>query len=272
MERFLDLPFFKILRNGVSTFNAVATVCTALTVAGTAVFYFVSHLSADGIAAMVALAPAGLAVVVSGTLSVAAQKLPTAEYRIEHLSGTLIVRPVDGHHSYTNERVQTVRPLRNDTRLVELRSYVTGRSQGETRVESMFPDQVLFDGRVAEDDGRYRRWIYLGAPRGRGDAVQVGVRQTFDDAAAAMLPFYREGGGTHRVKDMTVTVRFSHDEDPDVEGLVWNTNSKPGKKAVVGTLEVKRVNNRRDGTVDYIVHIPRPKRYHCYGFRWRWSS
>jgi hypothetical protein len=194
-------------------------------------------------------------------------------YEIARLEGVLFIEASGDHHRYLNTRTQTVRPLRNNVRLIEVRSHWTGSYSRQTyHVQSASREHELFDGTIREEDARVHRWIYLRRPLGkRDDPVKVGVSQEWEDDLEAMRPYYREGGARYKTRDLKVTVRFRAQDAPDesvVEGRIWNT----AKTGITGHVEVQRHYDRPSSCVEYVVIVPKPKRFHSYGLRWTWPD
>ena len=151
-------------------------------------------------------------------------------YEITKLEGVLFAEATGDHHRYSNTRIQTVKTLRNNVRLIEVRSHWTGSYSRQTyNVQSVSREHELFDGLIREEDARVHRWIYLRRPLGKRDgSVIVGVSQEWEDDLEAMRPYYREGGARYKTRDLKVTARFSARDAPDesdVQGCVWNSES-----------------------------------------------
>lgn len=88
-----------------------------------------------------------------------------------------------------------------------------------------------------------------------------------------MHTYYREGGGRYKARNLTVTTRFTVDDDPTtVQGRIWNNDRRSRQRHEVGQLEPERKADPTVGNVDYVVTVRRPKRYHSYGMRWEWST
>jgi hypothetical protein len=137
----------------------------------------------------------------------------------------------------------------------------------------MVDDHEFYIARHPEEDGRTHQWIYLGRPLSKGDEARIGFHQTFEDNLQPMHTYYREGGGRYGSRDLTVTTRFSLDEDPPtVVGFIWNNDRKSRQRHEVGRMAVERRPNSASRTVDYVVSVRRPRPYHSYGVRWQWPT
>ncbi len=194
-------------------------------------------------------------------------------YKITKLEGALFVEAVGDHHHYKNEREQTVKALRNNVRLIEVRSHWTGSYSKQTyKVSSTKREHKLFDGYIREEDARIHRWIYLSRALGKKDeSVTVGVCQEWEDDLEAMHPYYREGGARYKTRDLKITARFRAKDAPresDVEGCVWNT----AKSEVTGQIKVQHHYDPQSQCMEYFVIVPKPKRFHSYGVRWSWPD
>jgi hypothetical protein len=194
-------------------------------------------------------------------------------YAISNLEGVLFIESAGDHHRYSNTRTQVVKSLRNNVRLIEVRSHWTGNhSRAKYSVRSASHGHELFDGLIREEDARVHRWIYLRRPLGKRDgAVTVGVVQEWEDDLEAMRPYYREGGARYKTRNLTVKVRFRAQDAPDesdVEGHIWNT----AKTGITGSVEVQRHYDRKSNCVEYVVSVPKPRRHHSYGVRWTWPD
>lgn len=273
LEKLLDLPLLRNIRDAAATVRAVAFFATLAVSAATLIYLWAGrNLLSPGFALAIGLALVAEGATVGAFLHYIRHVADPDPYTIVELAGLLVIERVDGHHRYINTRVQRLRANRNDLRLIEVRSHWTGRSSpNKALTEPLDPDHLLLNGESPEEDGRIYRWIYLGTAIGRGDLVDVGIRQQFEDDVEQMRPFYREGGGRHPVKKITVTTRFSLAEAPqNPEGLVWNNNRRSNGKHVVGHLTVQRKIDHDAGTVDFIVESSEPLRNHSYGIRWQW--
>jgi hypothetical protein len=274
MEKLLDGPLFKVIRDAVATIQAMAFLATSIVIGNGLLAHLVSKQINNQRALEGIVFVAGCLVTGGGLALWCYFKkfYEPAPYEIVELKGTLIVAPVDDHHRrYTLERSETIRATRNNVRLVEHRTHWTGVGTNSPReVQSLVPHHQLFVGRHPEEDGRRQLWIYLGAPLGKGETEQVGLREVYEDDIDTMRPYYRKGCGGFKAHKLIVVTRFSSSEDPcDVEGLIWNNDRKSRERATVGVVDVRRTPDPENGTVDYVVEVRRPKRHHSYGIRWR---
>jgi hypothetical protein len=197
-----------------------------------------------------------------------------AAYEITQIDCLLIVEPLANHHRYRNERRQTIKARRNNVRLVEHRAHWTGKgSRSKSKSGSLIDKHEFCSARQPEEDGRTHQWLYLGRPLGKGDEDQVGLYQDFEDNYEPMHTYYREGSLRYKAKNLTVTTRFSLYEDPEkVYGIIWNNDRKSRRRHEVGRLTVERTPDHGEHTVDYLVTVRNPKRYHSYGIRWEWPT
>jgi hypothetical protein len=275
MERLLNGPLLKAIRDVVATIRAVLFLGAPLLVGNGFFAYLVgSHINSkralEGIAFVAASLVAGVGL--AGCYYIRNVNDP-APYRVVEMEGMLTIEPIEGHpcHRYILERKEIVAATRNNLRLIEHRTHWTGggaKSLCEAR--SLSADHELFVGSRAEEDGRRRLWVYLGEPLGKGETAQVGTREVYVDDVESMKPYHRKGCGRFKARNLTVVTRFAASEDPrDVEGLIWNDDRKVRERAIVGTVGFKRIPHPDSGTVDYVVAVPRPKRYHSYGIRWK---
>lgn len=242
---------------------------------GTAIAWAVSRgWTAEAVLVVAAVSALALVAAAGLTYYIRAVHHPD-DYAIEDLTGELTVRRTIRTedrflYRYDYVRTQRVRATRHHLRLVCIRSHWSGQSITVSEVASCCADHVLFDGGVAEEDGRIYRWLYLLGPIGRGRRVTVGIRQSFEDAFVPMKPYYRESGEDRRVDRMTVRLRFPTDEVPD---RVWLVTWKRTRKGF-GRQEVAREAcgpARRDdaGMVVFEAQIARPHRSCAHGFVWR---
>lgn len=274
----LDKPALQNLRTAVATIRAIGFVAVTIATLGTGA-YLTLWRSAEnrGIALTATSGLAACGVMLIGFWYYLEHVHQHQSYEILELEALLIVEPVDDHHRYVYTRRQTVRALRDNLRLVELRAHWTGRGSKNTyQVESLNHEHLLFDARRPEEDGRVYRWIYLRSPLGKGSEAEVGVRQIHEDDIEIQFPFFRDSGGAYNARRILVTVRFPLDEDPQsvapLEGRVWNVNRPVSQNHVVGRLTFTRNVDRDAGTVEYSVTACRPERYHSYGLSWSWSK
>jgi hypothetical protein len=273
LERVLGLPVLRILRDTTATARAVAFAIGV--VAGAVGLAYVgirkSALSPDAATVLVA----SLAAIILGGLAswfYVAGIYDPSYYKIVDLDGHVLIEPAGDHHRYTYTRKQTVRATRGSLRLIEIRSHWTGRcSREKTSITSVIRDHRLLDGGYPEEDGRVHRWIYPGRSLDRGEEIEVGVRVVMEDDIEPMIPYYREGGGRYRVRQLKVTVRFPIGHEPQrVFGSIWHTNRKAQQGNHIGKLDYERRPDHDAGVVDYIVVVQKPRLYHSYGVRWSW--
>ena len=276
LDDFLNKAPFRLLRDAAATIKAISFFASPVVAGGTLLAYLIStQIRSD--AALLAIALAALIVVVgilSGFGYYITHICDPAPYEITSIEGVLVIEPVNGHHRYTNRREQVIRARRNNVRLVEHRAHWTANgSRNKYKTRSLIDGHQLFVAPLAEEDGRTPHWIYLGRPLGKGDTEVVGFEELFEDNRSPMLPYYREGGGRYKSRHLTIRVRFSAGEDPGtVDGLIWNNDRKSRQRHVVGKIGVDRKPNPLDRTIEYVAIVPRPKRYHAYGVRWKWPQ
>jgi hypothetical protein len=275
LEKFLARPFLRNLRDLVATVRAVIVVATVLASMGLFAYVLLRRNRFSPTETWTILLALVVWWITAGGFWYYIRYIsnPTF-YEILELEGLLVIESAGDHYHYKYERTQTVRALRNDLRLIEFRSHWTGASKIRPRVESAVGDYAILDGRHPEEDGRVHRWVYPRRPIGKGREVIVGIKQEHEDDVHRQLPYFREGGGRYKTRRIKVTTRFHPDEDPrvrcDVEGKVWNINRTLDQDIVAGSIRCVRVVNRELGTVDYIVVVDKPKRYHSYGMEWEW--
>jgi hypothetical protein len=275
LEKLFNAAIIRNTVNAAAAIKAVGFFLTFFIVGGGLLAYIVKE-QAKNDAALVAVAAAylGLVVVLSITIWYYVKHICDPEpYEIAKLEGVLSIEASGDHHRYSNKRIQTVKALRNNVRLIEVRSHWTGsHSRQNYSVQSVSRGHELFDGLIREEDARVHRWIYLRRPLGkRDDPVTVGVSQEWQDDLEAMWPYYREGGARYKTRDLKITVRFRAQDAPDqsdVEGFIWNT----AKTGIIGHVEVQRHYDRQASCVEYVVVVPKPKRFHSYGVRWAWPD
>ena len=275
LEKLLSTTIVRNIVNAAAAIKAVSFFLTFLIVGGGILAYIVRK-QAKNDAALIAVGAAYLALVLVLTVCVwyYVQHICDPEpYEIVNLQGVLHVEAAGDHHRYSNTRTQAIKPLRNNVRLIEVRSHWTGSYSRQTySVQSVSGEHELFDGLIREEDARVHRWIYLRRPVGkRDDAVAVGVTQHWEDDLEAMRPYYREGGARYRTRNLTVKVSFRAQEAPEasaVEGRIWNN----AKSATAGHVDVERNYDSNSNCVEYVVVVPKPKRHHSYGMRWSWPD
>jgi hypothetical protein len=278
LSNFLNKAPFRLLRDMVATIKAVSFFAVPMIAAGGAIAYLVST-QVESNAALLAIALASL-VMVAGVIAAVCYYVlrvcDPAPYEITKIDGLLVIESVNGHsyHHYINSRAQTVKARRNNVRLVEHRTHWTGNgARNKCKSTSMVREHSLFVARLQEEDGRTPHWVYLGRPLNKGEEAMVGIQETREDNQSPMLPYYREGGGRYRSRNLTVITRFPAHEDPEkVEGLIWNNDRRNRQRQIVGKIPYERKPDTANGTVDYIVSVQKLKRYHSYGIRWSWVA
>ena len=262
----------------VATIKAVSFFAVPMIAAGGAIAYLVST-QVESNAALLAIALASL-VMVAGVIAAICYYVlrvcDPAPYEIVKIDGLLVIQSVNGHsyHHYINSRAQTVKARRNNVRLVEHRTHWTGNgARSKCKSTSTVSEHSLFVARLPEEDGRIPHWVYLGRPLNKGEEAMVGIQETREDNQSPMLPYYREGGGRFRSRNLTVMTRFPADEDPErVEGLIWNNDRRNRQRQIVGKIPYERKPDPANRTVDYIISVQKPRRYHSYGIRWSWLA
>jgi hypothetical protein len=276
LDDFLNKPIFRHLRDLVATAKAIVFFASP-TIAGVTVLSYLISTQVRSDASLFAISVTAvftLVAVLSGLGYYALHVCDPAPYKITSIEGLLTVeRANEHHHRYVNRRVQVIKATRNNVRLVEHQTHWTSSgSKSKHKARSLNDSQQLIVAAHAEEDGRTPHWIYLGRSLGKGDSESVGFEEIFEDNYSPMLPYYREGGGRYKSRNLKITVRFSINEDPgSVDGLVWNNDRKSRQRHVVGDVTVNRRPDPVARTVDYIVAISKPRRYHSYGVRWKWS-
>jgi hypothetical protein len=273
-ERFLEKPPLKSLRIMADTIKAFAFFgALAAGVASLAYTNLLSNASRQVLVAALLGSTGVLLGSLAATWIIFLRYYEPRPYEILGLSGTLEISPVGNHHRYVHTITKKVRATRDNLRLIEFREYWTGAGSKQVVIRSMNPDHTLLDGLHREDDLRFYRWIYIHRPIGRNRELDVGVSQVFEDDVIQQRPFFREGGGAHRVRLITVAVVFHIKCDPpQVEGAVWDTGIPLQSNNVLGSLDVQRAVDRANETVTYRVVVNRPKRGLSYGVRWNWPA
>lgn len=270
--KFLDMAFFRTLRDAVATIRAVSFFLGPIVAGGVLLGYLVAtYVDSKTVLVTIAVVSLFMIVGIASGFWYYIQKICDPDpYEITDIDCLLIVKHIGGHHQFVNNREQTIRARRNNVRLVEHRAHWTGQgSKSKSNSGSLAGKHEFYSARHPEEDGRTHHWIYLGRPLSKGDTERVGFHQTFEDNVAPMHTYYREGGGRYRARNLTVTTRFSVDDEPPiVEGHVWNNDRRNRQRHEVGRLEHERKADPATGTVDYLVKVRRPKRYHSYGIRW----
>ena len=276
VDKFLEMTFFRTLRNAAATIKAIGLFLGPIVAGGALLGYLVAtYVDSKTVLVTIAVVFLFMIVGIAGGFWYYIQKICDPDpYEITKIDCLLIAKRTGSHHQYINNREQTIRARRNNVRLVEHRAHWTGQgSKSKSNSGSLAGKHEFYSARHPEEDGRTHHWIYLGKPLNKGDSERVGFHQTFEDNMAPMHTYYREGGGRYRARDLTVTTRFSvDDEPPTVEGHVWNNDRRNRQRHEVGRLEHVRKADPTTGTVDYVVTVRRPKRYHSYGIRWEWPT
>jgi hypothetical protein len=274
--KFLEMPYLRTVRNAAATIKAISFFLGPIIAGGILLGYLVTTYvrSRTALAAIAIISLFMILGTVSGFLYYVHQICDPDPYEITKIDCLLVVQRVGDHHQYTNIREQTIKARRNNVRLVEHRAHWTGQgSKSKSSSGSLTGKHEFYSARQPEEDGRTHHLIYLGRPLSKGDSEHVGFQQTFEDNTAPMHTYYREGGGRYKARDLTLTTRFSVDDEPPiVEGHVWNNDRRNRQRHEVGRLESERSADPTKGTVDYIVTVRRPKRYHSYGIRWEWLT
>lgn len=276
IEKFLDKAPFRLARNVVATIKAIGFFLAPALAGGALLVYLVSTYVESRIAlAIIAI----ISVCMVGGVALGfwyyiRHICDPAPYEILQIQCLLIVEPVGNHHRYRNERRQTIKARRNNIRLVEHRAHWTGKgSRSKSHSGTLLDEHDLCSARQPEEDGRTHQWIYLGRPLGKGDEAQIGIYQDFEDNYEPMHTYYREGSLRYKAKNLSVTTRFTVDEDPEkVYGIIWNNDRKSRHRHEVGRVSIERRLDSGARTVDYIVTVGNPKRYHSYGIRWEWPT
>ena len=273
VEKILDRAFLRDLRNMVATVKALLFIAGGLLVAGSAMYVVVADFNPSPFVWGVA---AGLGVACIWTVALwywIARVHNPPFYKILEVHGSLLVQSCGDHYLYTYEKRQKIRVLRKSLRLVEFRSHWTGRSSKPMEVRPLVGGHVVLDGVTPEEDGRVHRWVYPGGPVGRGQELEIGVKQVHEDDQVRQKPYYRDGGGLYKAQKLTVVTTFLLGEEPEsVKGAVWNTRVPLGQDNLVDTLDYEREIDRKTGIVSFTVAVKRPKRYHSYGVRWHWPD
>lgn len=275
LDKLLNTPIIRTIVNAAAAIKAVTFFLTFLVAGGALLAYVVAKQEKND-STLIGLSAAylGLVVVLSICIWYYVKHICDPEpYEISKLEGTLVVEAIEDHHHYLNTRLQTVKALRGNVRLIEVKSHWTGSYSRDTySVESVNRAHHLFDAVIREEDARVHRWIYLGRALGKkDDPVTVGVHQEWQDDLEPMRPYYREGGARYKTRNLKVTARFAANDAPDesdVEGAIWNT----AKAGVTGHISFDRHYDRASQCIEYVVFIEKPKRFHSYGIRWTWPD
>lgn len=266
MQRLLDSVPLKSTRDAVSTIKAIGFLGAILTGGVVTLAYLLqSHMSKQQATAVGAAGALLALITAAGCWGYVRHVKLAAPYVIVRTEGLLNIEKVNGHRRYINEKRWIIKATREDVRLFGNTTRWTGQStKSSVRSESLNPEHYLFAAPCPEEDGRAQQWIYFGRSLFKGEEIQLGIRQTFEDDAREMIPFYREGSGPTSARELTATARFSLSDDPAVvRGLIWNKERK-----VCGELSVRREANHGTGKVNYIVSVSGTKPRHSYGFRW----
>lgn len=275
-DKFLEMPLFRTLRNAAATIKAISFFLGPVVAGGILLGYLITtHVeSRTALATIVVVSLFMIVGIASGFWYYIQRVCDPDPYELTSIDCVLTVRREGNHHHFTNSREQTVKARRNNVRLVDHRAHWTGQgSRGKSRAGSLLGRHEFYSAGQPEEDGRTYHWIYLGRPLSKGDTERVGFRQTFEDNVAPMHTYYREGGGRYKARNLTVTTRFSSDDEPPtVEGYIWNNDRRNRQRHEVGRLEPERRAHPEMGTVDYVIKVGRPKRYHSYGIRWQWPT
>lgn len=275
-DKFLDIAFFRILRNAAATVKAVSFFLGPIVAGGILLGYLVTtYVNSKTALAIISIVSLFLIVGIASAFWYYIQQICDPDpYEIINLDCLLAVERMGNHHKYVNNREQIIRARRNNVRLVDHRAHWTGQgSKTKSNSGSLNGKHEFYSAHNPEEDGRTHHWIYLGRPLSKGDTERIGFQQTFEDNIAPMHTYYREGGGRYRARNLTVATRFSVDDDPPVvEGHVWNNDRRNRQRHEVGRLEPERKADPTGGTVDYVITVRRPKRYHSYGIRWEWPK
>jgi hypothetical protein len=274
--KFLDKPFFSVLRNAAATIKAIAFFGTPIVAGGIFIGYLLTtHVANNTVLAIIAVVSVVIIVIIAvGFWYYVKHICDPSPYEITEIRCLLVVEPAGNHHRYVNRREQEIKATRNNVRLIEHRSHWTGKGpKAKSRAGSIVASHEFYCAAHPEEDGRTHQWIYLGRPLSKGDTATVGIHQSFEDSGEPMRTYYREGSGRYKGRNLTVTTRFLVDEDPPkVEGVIWNNDRKSRQRHEVGRLTYTREPDPATHTVDYTVTVRNPKRYHSYGIRWDWSA
>ncbi len=280
-DRFLDKSVFRLLRNAAATIKAISFFLAPIIAGGALLVYLVTTYveSRTALAVIAIISVFMIAGIFLGFWYYIYHICDPAPYDIVQVDCLLIVGQLGNHHRYRNERRQTIKARRNNVRLVEHRAHWTGKgSRARFKAGSLVDAHDFCSARKPEEDGRTHQWIYLGRPLSKGDEARIGIYQEFEDNYEPMHTYYREGGLRYRARNLTVTTRFDFSQDPQkVEGIIWNNDRKSRQRHEVGQLKVERTADLSsldptEHTVDYIVTVRDPKRYHSYGIRWEWPT
>jgi hypothetical protein len=273
LGKLFEKPVLKNLRDAVATIRAIGFFATLFGAAAVLVYAPTRQFVGPEAAVTAGIAVAVWGFTLLGFWYYRTHAAAPDSYEVLAIEQMLVIEAVGSHHRYSYSKKQTIRAIRNDVRLVLFWDHWTGHGVNGVRAEPLIDDHVLLDGRQAEEDGRLYRWIYPGRPIGKGQVIEVGIRQVHEDDLVRQRPYHRGGGLRYRAKHLTVVTRFQLAEDPaSIEGGVWNSHRPVGHNKLVGSATYTRVVDRAAGTVDYIVTATNPKRYHSYGVQWQWTQ
>lgn len=274
VERLLDKPILRNTRTVAATANAAIFFVLAGFSLSTLVTMVMSTMMRNPIYLQAGII---LTTTSAGLLLISVHHKVRSQnhtyYTILALEGTLEVNRENHYRRYTYERFQRIEATRSDLRLIELREHWTGVGAGPHVELSKPRDAVLLDGKYAETDSRVHRWIYPGRPMGRGEQLEILVRQEHTDDSRPQLPYFRQGGGRYKTNRVAVRVRFPKNYDPgDVEGAIWNTGDALRQTQIVGRLQCKKVPIDGSEMVEYSIEVTSTVRHHSYGLRWTWPD
>jgi hypothetical protein len=172
------------------------------------------------------------------------------------------------HHRFIQERRVVVKALKDGVRAIEGYTTWTGYgTQGWGRIESLYSEHDIFSGSRPEEDGKVHYWIYFNGALSKGQEISCGHRRIMEDDLQGMLPFFRQGSFIVPVQKLDVRARFNRDEDPvSVRAASWK-----GVKEIPCNLEVVRLVNTQERTVEYAVEVSNPPKGVSFGIRWKWS-
>jgi len=274
--KFLDNPIFRFVRDVVATVKAIGFFLTPVVAGGILLIYLLTtNVESNTVLAIISIISIFMiAVIAFGFWYYVQHICDPAPYEITQIQCLLIIEPVGDHHRYLNKREQVIKAVRNNVRLVEHRSHWTGKgSKAKSKAVSLIDKHEFYSASQPEEDGRTHQWIYLGRPLSKGDKAAVSISQTFEDNSEPMHTYYREGSGRYKGRNLTVTTRFLVSEDPpEVDGVIWNNDRKNRQRHEVGHLDYVRKPDPAADTVDYIIIVSNPKKYHSYGIRWGWPT
>jgi hypothetical protein len=199
------------------------------------------------------------------------------DFDIEILEGQLDVdRVVDSKgcefNRCTYTRKQLIQALVKIW-LVELREHWSGQIRIVEETRSIFPEHRVLDGKIPEEDGKTRLWVYPLGPIPKGRRVWVGIKRVFEDAYAPMKTYYRESGEERRVKTMIVRLTFDPQDAPQAVWMViWKRTKSGSTREEVSREECMPIDGGSGGRVVYENRVNSPGRDRAYGFWWRPSQ